>query len=240
MIVRTGLVPVALAAVLLPATLPAQAIAPTPGDAGTRLAIVAEGDVSRVPDIALVTAGVVTQATGASAAMAENARRMAAAVAALRQAGVADRDIRTASLTLSPQYRYVDNQPPALTGYQASNQLAVTLRDIARAGPVLDALVAQGVNQIDGPTLSIDHPEAALDEARIQAIATARGRAALYARAAGLSVARIVSIDESGGDAAPPPRPMMAMAMRKEAADTSIQAGEQKLSVTVSVVFELR
>ena len=234
------LLPLAAAALCLPALAAAAPDEMAPSTiASTRLAVVAEGSVTRVPDIATVTAGVVTQASGASAAMAENARRMAAAIAALKRAGVADRDIRTASLTLSPQYRYADNQPPALTGYQASNQLAVTLRDIKGAGPILDALVGQGVNQIDGPTLSVDKPEAAFDEARTAAIVTARARAQLYARAAGLGVRRIVSIEEQGSDAPQPPRPMMMMARAKESADTAIESGEQKLTVSVRVVFEL-
>ncbi|WP_419825225.1 SIMPL domain-containing protein [Sphingomonas sp.] len=207
--------------------------------AGTRLDLVAEGEVRRAPDIATVTAGVVTQAPTAAAAMAENARRMAAAATALRRAGVADRDVRTASLSLQPQYRYADGQPPAITGYQASNQLAVTLRDIGRAGAVLDALVGQGVNQISGPDFAVEHPDTALDEARGQALAAARARANLYAKAAGLSVARIVAISEGGGYDPTPPRPMMMMA-RAEKAPTMLAPGEEKIGVTLNVTFELR
>jgi hypothetical protein len=223
----------------LPAIAPASAadIATVP-IAGTRLDVSADGEVRRAPDIATVTAGVVTQASTAAIAMAENARRMAAASAALRRAGIADRDVHTASLSLQPQYRYADNQPPAITGYQASNQLSVTMRDIARAGAVLDALVGQGVNQISGPDFAVEHPQAALDEARGQALAAARARAALYAKAAGLSVARIVAISESGGYDPAPPRPMM-MA-RAEKASTSLAPGEERIGVTLAVTFELR
>ncbi len=222
------------AATMLPAGAAAQ-IAPL---AGARLDVTAEGEVSRAPDLATISAGVVTAAASASAAMRANAGQMTAAIAALKRAGVADRDIRTASLNLSPQYRYVDNQPPVLTGYQASNQVAVRFRDIARAGAILDTLVGQGVNQINGPDFSVDQPDAALDEARSLAIAKARARAELYARATNMRVKRIVSISEAGGYS-PPPRPMMAMAMREKAADTPIAAGEQKLGVSVSVTFEL-
>jgi uncharacterized protein YggE len=227
-----------LAAAALPAAARADEIATVP-IAGTRLDISSEADVTRAPDIATVTAGVVTQATGASAALADNARRMAAAIAALRKAGVADRDIRTASLSLQPQYRYGDNQPPVLTSYQASNQLTVRFHDIARAGPIVDALVAQGVNQIGGPDFSVEDPSAALDEARTQAIAKARARAALYAKATGMTVARIVAISESGGYAPQMPRPMMVMA-RAEKASTELAPGEEKIGVTLNVTFELR
>ncbi len=232
---------------LLAAASPAGALAqsaaltPVPVIQGTRLDIVAEGEVTRTPDVATIGAGVVTQAATAGAAMAENAGRMAATVAALRKAGVADRDIQTSSISLSPQYRYGENVPPVITGYQASNQVSVRFRDVKKAGALLDTLVAQGANQINGPSFSVDRPEAALDEARASAIAKARARAELYARAAGLSVKRILSISEAGDAALPPrPMPMMAMARSKEMADTSVEAGEQKLSVSVAVTFELQ
>ena len=224
-----------LAATLLAAT---PALAETePMLAGTRLDIAATGTVDRAPDMATVGAGVVTQAGTAGAALSANAQRMTATVAALKRAGVADRDIQTASLSLQPQYRYADNQPPVLTGYQASNRVSVRLRDLARAGAVIDALVAAGANQIDGPSFGIDKPEAALDEARTQALATARARAELYAKAAGLHVKRIVRISESEPAMPGPIRPMMAMAKRDA---TPIEAGEQTLAVTLSVTFELQ
>jgi uncharacterized protein YggE len=179
----------------------------------------------------------VTQASKAGDAMAANAKAMTATIAALKRAGVADRDIRTQSISLQPQYRYGDNQPPVLTGYQASNRVSVKLRELAGAGGVIDALVAAGANQIDGPSLSVDHPEAALDEARTKALANARARAELYAKSAGLSVRRIVRISESDG-VPPPVRPMEMMAS-KRADTTPLEAGEQELTVNLSVVFEL-
>lgn len=206
---------------------------------GTRLDVVAEGEVTRTPDLVTIGAGVVTQAVSAGAAMRDNAARMAATIAALRHAGVADRDIQTSAITLSPQYRYGENVPPAITGYQATNSVSVRFRDVTYAGTILDTLVAQGVNQINGPSLSLDQPDAALDEARGKAITTARARATLYAAAAGLRVRRIVSISEMGGYSPPSPVPMMAMSMRAKEADTAIRPGEQKLVVAVSVSFEL-
>ena len=207
---------------------------------GTRLDVSGEGEVTRAPDIATVTAGVVTQASGAASAMGDNAKKMAATIAALKRAGVADKDIRTASLSLQPQYRYADNQPPVITGYQASNQLSVTFRDIQRAGPILDALVAAGVNQIGGPDFALEHPDAALDEARAQAMQKARAKADVYAKAAGLSIKRIVAIGEGGGYAPQPPRPMMMMAGARAKEATDLQPGEEKIGVTVNVTFELQ
>jgi uncharacterized protein YggE len=228
---------VLLTSVALMATA-AQAQLTPPTLAGTRLDLVVDGNSTRVPDVAEIGAGVVTQAADANGAMTQNASRMAAVIVALKRAGVADRDIRTAALMLSPQYRYEANKPPVLTGYQASNQVRIRFRDIARAGRILDTLVAQGANQIDGPNLVIDQPNAALDEARGNAMASARARAELYARATGLHVKRIVSVSESPANVIRPPLPMAVMA-RAEKADTAIAAGEQTLSVTLNVTFEL-
>jgi len=212
-------------------------IPPPPPIAGTRLDLVVDGSSTRVPDVAEIGAGVVTQAADASTAMAENARRMTAVIAALKSAGVAERDIRTSSLNLSPQYRYDNDKPPVLTGYQANNRVSVRFRDMARVGRIVDALVAQGANQIDGPNLMVDQPDAALDEARNRAVAKAKARATLYANAAGLHVKRIVSISEGQAGVMPPPMPMMLR--KQELASTPIAAGEQQLTVTLTVTFEL-
>jgi uncharacterized protein YggE len=159
--------------------------------------------------------------------------------AALRRAGIADRDVQTSSLSLNPDYRYQDGQPPALAGYQASNNVSVRFRDIRNSGRILDALVAEGANQINGPTLTIDKPEAALDEARTKAVAAGRARAELYARALGMRVVRLLSVSESGGYSAPPPMPMM-RAQVADAALTKIDPGEQQLQVSVAMSFELQ
>ena len=97
-------------------------------------------------------------------------------------------------------------------------------RDIANSGRILDALVAEGANQINGPMLAIDRPEAALDEARTQALANARARAELYARALNMQVARVLAVSETGA-MYPPPRPMMARNMVAQDAATEIVAG---------------
>lgn len=207
---------------------------------GTRLDLTATGEVSRVPDVAVISAGVVTQAVTASDALAQNAARMNRARLALKRAGVADRDLQTASINLSPQYKYVDNQPPQLIGYQASNQLSVNFRDIARSGRILDALVAEGANQISGPNLTIDKPEAALDEARTKAIAAGRARAELYARALGMHLVRVIAVSEAGGFSPPPPMPIMVRAMAAPQEKTAVDPGEQKLQVSVNMTVELQ
>jgi hypothetical protein len=212
---------------------PAQAIS------GTRLDVVATGEVARVPDIAQISAGVVSQARTATAAISQNASRMASVRAALRQAGIADRDIQTSSISLQPDYRHSENMAPQLIGYRASNEVTVRFRDIANTGKILDALVAQGANQINGPMLMIDKPEEALNEARAAALQTARGRAEMYARAMGKRVKRILAVSEGGGNFRPFPRAMMGEARGMDAASTQIVPGEQTLSVSLNVSFEL-
>jgi len=230
-----------LSAVALPAVADAQQTATiTQSIAGSRLDINATGEVTRVPDIAIITAGVVTRSTTATGALQDAANRMQRVLTALKGAGVEDRDIQTSTVSLNPEYRYPDNQAPQLVGYTASNQLTIRFRDIRNSGKILDALVGQGANQINGPDLTIDKPETALDEARARAIAIGRARADLYARSLGTRVVRVVSVSESGGNyPVPPPRPMM-MEARAQAADTKIEPGEQKLQVNLAMTFELQ
>jgi uncharacterized protein len=229
------------AAAAMIAALPMGAMAEVTGPTinGTRLDIVAQGTVKRVPDVAIISAGVVTSARDAKSAMAANATAMARVLTALRGAEVADRDMATAQIGLNSQYRYADNQSPVVTGYQANNSVTVRFRDIAKSGAILDALVAAGSNQINGPTLTIDKPEAAIDEARTDAIKSARARAELYAKAAGLSVKRIIAISESANMPQPMPMPYARGAMMQAEAKTDIVPGEQDVGVTVNVTFEL-
>jgi uncharacterized protein YggE len=218
----------------------AQQASITQSIAGTRLDITATGEVTRVPDVAIISAGVVSRAATASAAMQDAANRMDRVLAALKRAGVESRDIQTSSVNLNPEYRYPENQSPQLVGYQASNTVTVRFRDIRNSGKILDALVSEGANQINGPSLTVDKPEAALDEARAKAVAEGRARAELYARSLGLHVARVVAVSESGGYAVPPPPPMPVMARAYESAQTKIEPGEQKLQVTLTMTFELQ
>lgn len=225
---------------VLPSAAQAQQATITQSIAGTRLDVSATGEVTRVPDIAVISTGVVTKSATASGAISQAATRMARVRAALKTAGVEDRDIQTSNLSLNPDYRYDNNQPPKLVGYQASNTVTVRFRDIANSGKIIDALVAEGANQINGPTLTIDKPEAALDEARAQAIRIGRARADLYARSMGLRVVRVVAVSESGGSyPVPPPMPVM-MEARAQAANSKIDPGEQKLQVNLAMTFELQ
>jgi uncharacterized protein len=182
------------------------------------LSVTAEGTSRRIPDVALFSAGVVNQAQTASGALAENSRRMGAVVAALRRAGIAERDIQTSTISLQPRYSDPEREaqimarqmqqpyvPPAqrdapqIIGYDAHNHVQVRVRRVAEMGRIIDILVASGANQVHGPSFTLDEPRAAMDEARAEAVAAGRQRAELYARAAGMRVTRLLSISEGGG-----------------------------------------
>jgi uncharacterized protein YggE len=206
---------------------------------GTMLEIAAEGHSTRVPDMAIIQAGVTTQAPTAAAALAQNNAQMVRVAAALRAAGVAERDIQTANISLQPQYRdRKSGEPQEIFAYQASNNLTVRFRDVARAGGIIDILVREGANTLSGPELVNSQPMEALNEARIDAVTKARARAELYARAAGLHVERILSISDAA------PGSFVVRGMRAGFAGATnapeISAGEQDITATVTMRFLLK
>ncbi|HEY9217575.1 MAG TPA: SIMPL domain-containing protein [Phenylobacterium sp.] len=226
----------------------------------TLLNVTAEGRSRRQPDLALFSAGVVTQAKTAADAMAANAQKMEAVITALKRSGVAERDIQTSTLSLQPQYYYPQNEPPQvrrepgytppppepprIIGYEARNNVQVRVRKLTDMGRVIDTLIGAGANQVDGPQFTIDEPEGALDEARTAAMRRARERAELYARAAGLRVGRIVSISEQGGYF--PVEQIMVTSYRGGVGappppppPSPVQPGEVSLGVNLSVQFAL-
>jgi uncharacterized protein YggE len=212
----------------------------TASPAGTLLSVSAQAEASRVPDVASLSTGVVTQATDANAALRANAEQMTKVMSAIKAAGIAAKDIQTSGINVNPQYKYTDNQPPAITGYQASNTVNIKVREIDKLGKVLDALVASGANQVNGPSFEIDEPEAVYDEARRAALDKARARAGMYAKSLGMQVRRIVSISEGGGFVRPMPMMMMAKAGAMDrAAPSPVSPGETTLSANLDVVFEL-
>jgi uncharacterized protein YggE len=226
-------------AAAIPATAFAQPQAISPAMNGVRLDVVAAGRVARAPDQVTLSAGVTTRADRAEAALAENAQRMTRVRAALERAGIAARDIQTGHVGLSQDYRPdpANNNEMRPSGYVATNNVNIRFRDIARAGRIIDALVAEGANNVNGPSFGIADREPAMDEARTRAITAARARAELYARALGTRVLRIVAISEvtSGG----PIMLQSANFARAEAADTRIEPGEVEIEANVMVTFEL-
>jgi len=202
------------------------------------IAITGHGEARGRPDIATIQAGVTTNAPTAAAALSANSTRMSAVFAALKRLGVPDRNIQTSGFSVFPQYTNGDNNNARrLTGYQVSNTVSVRLEDVDRTGPALDALVSAGANQMNSIGFDIAKPEPLLDQARAKAVADARHRAEVYARAAGLSLGSIQSISENGASA--PPRPMYRVAMMAAEA-APVAPGEESLSANVTMVWEIR
>ena len=222
-------------------------VGPMVGPTGTLLTVSADGRVTRVPDLAVFSAGVVSQGKTASEALSANAADMNRVIAALKRAGIADRDIQTSNLSLNPLYQpqrslpdgTIDPPQPRIIGYQANNSVSVRQRKLGDYGKVIDTLVTAGANQVNGPSFEMDNPDPAMDEARTGAVKKARARAALYASAAGLKVGRILSISESGGWSPPQPVMYRMKAADMEAASSPVQAGEVQMTVNVTIQFEL-
>ncbi len=200
------------------------------------------GEVKSPPDMATISTGVVSEAVSAKDALAKNNAAMAAVIAALKNAGISEDDIQTSGFSVSPKYPpYQPNQTTnRIVGYTVSNNVTAQVKNLKTLGPILDTLVQSGSNQISGITFGIDDPKKVLNEARKKAVADARAKAELYAEAAGVSLGHVVQISES--TAITPPVPMMRMAVEAAAADASvpIAAGQQTVSATVSITYEIQ
>ena len=239
----------ALSAAALPAAASAHDVSsgPVVAPGSTVLSISAEGRTNRAPDLATFSAGVSSSGKTAGEALARNSADMARVIAALKRAGIADKDIQTSNLSLNPVYADMSRQPvnpleqvvPPIIGYQVNNTVNVRQRKLEDFGKVIDTLVTAGANQVNGPNFQVDDQDSALDEARTAAMHKARERAMLYARASGLRVVRILTISESGGYAPQPPIMYARAAMADMASAPPVAAGEVSLTMNVSVSFEL-
>jgi uncharacterized protein len=202
------------------------------------ISVTGQGEASAVPDQAMLSAGVTTIAHTADAALADNARKMTAVFAALKAAGVPERAIQTSNFSVSPQYTNNNNEDQRITGYQVSNQVDVTLDDTNKLGPAIDALVAAGANQINSVNFGLRDNSALMTKARETAMADARQRAETLARAGNVGVGAVITISEGATET---PRPVMyRVVAMKAAAPTPTAAGEESVSVTVSVTYELK
>ncbi|WP_122466092.1 SIMPL domain-containing protein [Brevundimonas lutea] len=205
------------------------------------LNLAAHGEVKIAPDKADINFGVVTEAPTAAEAMAQNAERMTRVMRALTGAGIAERDIQTSGLNLQAQYDYVQDQPPRLRGYQATNRVTVLVRDVEAVGTTADAVVAAGVNQIDGITFGLIDPTEAENQARQLAVRALQNKAEVYAQATGLRLAGLRSLTEAGGYQPQPPMPMYRMALQSsaDAASTPVSSGELSVRIDITGVYDL-
>lgn len=219
-----------------------------PRDAGTEetISVSGTGRVTLVPDRFSFTATVMTLAPTVEEAVSSNNTKVAAVVSALKAQGAKPDEIQTANFSIFPQQDYrqqEQGQLPRVIGYQVSNTVTVTRKQIADAGKLLQAAIAAGVNQTSGLSFSVSDPARGRDQGLQLAFADARAKASLLAQAAGRTLGRAMIITEGGAVAPPPPRPMtrvMATAAPAMVESTvPVESGSEELTYTVSVVFAM-
>lgn len=207
------------------------------GLASANVTVTGTGKVVYVPDVGYVSVGVSADGATGDEAWQKNSAVVQKLFDFLKRAGIAERDFKTSGLSLTPRYVTRKDQEPLLVGYTASYDLSVTVRSLKDIGKVLDGLVANGANRHMNISLGCSDPEKLLDEARQKAVAEARKKAGIYASGAGASLGLVQSISE--GSVAPWRSfgyEHVAMAPGK---DLPIAAGEQEMSVSVTVVYAI-
>ena len=227
LLAAAGLAVAAFAGVLQPGSAVGQAAEPDPGS----LTVIGSGGADVTPDRASFGFGSVTQARTAAAALEASSAAVARVVAALRREGIAQADIQTADVSLSPRW---SENGESIVGYTASNTVTAIVRRLGQAGAVIDAAVAAGANQMSGPSLLASDQASAYRDALRAAVANARAKAQTLATASGVAAGRITAVVESGTG----PSPMPAQDAERAAAPT-IEPGTQRIEATVSVTFAI-
>lgn len=202
----------------------------------------ATGQVQVEPDMATVSAGAVTRGDTASEALSENAALMETVFAALDRAGIADNDRQTSNLSVNPVYEtYRDGNDGrsrnVIVGYEARNQVTVVVRDLDAIGQTVDALVANGANQLNGLQFGRDDMEEAQNEARRRAVSELYELRDFYTETAGFDIVRLKTFNESGGYN--PPVMRMEAAMMASDSTTSVAAGSLTVSATINASWEI-
>lgn len=196
-----------------------------------------EATISVPPDQAEIEAGVTSDAKTAREASEANNAAMGKLLLALKAANVEPKDIQTSRLSLQPQYAPNRSGPSPVVGYQASNRVTVRLHDIPKVASTIDVLVGAGATNVGGIGFSISNASKLLDDARGQAVADARRKAEIYAKAAGVTLGAPLGISEEG---APGPMPYRKMAVGMAVSPTPVAQGEETLQVTVSVSWTIK
>ena len=227
---RTALAAVITAGTLLAAPALAQTALPA------AISVTGEATVSAAPDLAQIEAGVTSEAKTAREASEANNAAMGKVLQALKGAGIAEKDFQTSRLSLQPQSAPNRPGPSAVVGYRASNRVTIRLRDVTKLANVIDTLVGAGANDIGGINFMVSNASKLLDEAREQAVADARRKAEIYAKAAGVTLGAPLSISEEGS---PGPMPYRKMAVGM-AASAPVAQGEETLQMTVSVSWAIK
>lgn len=211
------------------------------------LSLTGRAEVTAAPDMATISAGIVTEEKSARKALNDNNAAMAGVLQTITSAGVADKDIQTSNFSIQPKYTYPPRsedgaqKPPSIVGYTVSNDISVIVRDLSKLGSIMDAVVTSGANRMNRLSFSIADPEPLRNQARKAAVAEALARAKLYADAAGVSLGPILTISESAE--VMPPRPMVMSRMAVQAAPEArvpVAEAEQVIKATVDIVWTLQ
>lgn len=207
-----------------------------------RIVVAGEGEAAARPDMANLSLSVLREADTAREALEAASASMREVIAAMKEAGIADRDLQTSGIQINP--RYVHPRPGSpdtesrIVGYQVTQTLSVRVRELERLGEIIDRSVDLGVNQGGGVAFGNQEPDATIAEARRRAVRDARTRAETLADAAGVTLGRIVEISEQPAMMGPP-RPFMARQAEDMAASIPIEAGENAYRVQVRLTFEI-
>jgi uncharacterized protein len=199
------------------------------------------GEVKARPDMAVVNVGVMSQAKTAREALTQNTAAMEKIFASLKAAGIEAKDIQTSNFSVNPRYDYGqnNNQPPRLVGYDVANSVAVSVRKLDTLGSVLDTVVSEGSNQINGIMFAIADDEKLKDEARKLAVADAERKAKLYAETTRITLGQIMGVSE--GNFQPPQPVLYGKAMRADTASAvPIAEGEQTVAIDVNITWEIK
>lgn len=220
----------------------------SPAFAAGTMQMSGHGEIMAKPDTAYVTSGVTSQAATAKDALAANTTDMTALIAVLKDAGVAEEDIQTSGFAVNPNYIYSDQRdangyqlPPKISGYTVTNSVTVHVRDLSILGTMLDKEVSVGANTINGINFAVEDPSALYDQARKAAFADAKGKADLYADAAGVGLGAIENISENQGYTQPP-QPYLYKATAAAAdrsAPVPVEAGQLTFSIDVAITWDL-
>lgn len=196
------------------------------------ITVVGATSVTRVPDVVRISVGVTATKSTVKLARDAAGRSMKAVISSIKALGIDEKDIKTTGIDLSAQY----NNSSKITGYRMSEQLQITVRDLDKAGDVVDTATAKGATEVNGLSFEVADPASAMDEARAAAIAQARTSAQKMAAAAGVSLGEVVSISESFASS---PGPYYAGDSLRGAAIPQLEPGTQDVQATVSVSFAI-
>lgn len=210
----------------------------TADDFTRTITVQGEGTAAARPDMATIQTGVTTTAETAKAALDANNKAMQQVMQEIKAKNIDDKDIQTSGFHVHPEYRREPRESSSnqIEAYRVSNTLTIKVRNLARLGEILDALVQAGSNQLSGVSFSIADSRAVMNDARKKAVDDARGRAELYASAMNVKVGKVLSVSEQTIQS---PQPYQARMMAESAGSVPIATGEQEVTATINVQYEL-